>query len=83
MPIKIYLVDAFVGDVERGNPAGVCLLDGPADPEWMQEIADEMAQAETAFLYRDGSHWQLRWVYASLRGRSLRSRDTRLGQGPL
>ena len=61
MTPDLFLVDAFVGDVERGNPAGVCLLQGPADEAWMQEVADEMAQAETAFLYRDGARWQLRW----------------------
>jgi predicted PhzF superfamily epimerase YddE/YHI9 len=61
MTPDLYLVDAFVGDVERGNPAGVCILEGPADEAWMQEVADEMAQAETAFLYHDGEIWQLRW----------------------
>lgn len=47
------IVDAFT--TERpfsGNPAGVVLLEEfPAD-EWMQGVADELHQAETAFLVR-------------------------------
>jgi predicted PhzF superfamily epimerase YddE/YHI9 len=58
---NIFLVDAFVGKRERGNPAGVCLLDAPARKEWMQELAEEMAQAETAFVCKVDGQWQLRW----------------------
>jgi PhzF family phenazine biosynthesis protein len=45
-----------------GNPAGVCLLDRPADPAWMQAVAAEMNVAETAFLVqRTGTAFDLRW----------------------
>ncbi len=45
-----------------GNPAGVCLLEGPADHAWMQALAAELRQSETAFTHvdRDGRR-TLRW----------------------
>ncbi|MGY1846716.1 PhzF family phenazine biosynthesis protein [Blastococcus sp. SYSU DS1021] len=57
------IVDAFT--TERpfsGNPAGVLLLDEFPDPGWMQGVANELAQAETAFL-APGEHgaFRLRW----------------------
>ncbi|MFM8319522.1 MAG: PhzF family phenazine biosynthesis protein [Chloroflexota bacterium] len=61
MPIQLYQVDAFSERPFAGNPAGVCLLDGPADPQWMQQVAAEMNLAETAYLYREGDGWRLRW----------------------
>jgi len=62
MGVPIYVVDAFTEKPFGGNPAGVCLLDKPADEQWMQRVANEMQHAETAFLYplSDGSH-NLRW----------------------
>lgn len=61
MAVPIYVVDAFTSRPFAGNPAGVCLLTEPADPEWMQRVAAEMKHAETAFLSprEDGS--DLRW----------------------
>ena len=45
------LVDAFTtGQPFSGNPAGVLLLDKFPDIEWMQGVANELQQAETAFL---------------------------------
>ncbi len=44
------MVDAFASRPFTGNPAGVCLLDGPADPGWMQRVAAEMRHSETAFV---------------------------------
>ena len=55
------LVDAFVGDKALGNQAGIVLLDGPGDAVWMQSVAAEINQAETAFLYSLGERWSLRW----------------------
>ncbi len=57
------IVDAFT--TERpfsGNPAGVLLLDEFPDPDWMQGVANELQQAETAFLApgEDG-RFRLRW----------------------
>lgn len=58
------IVDAFT--TERpfsGNPAGVLLLDRFPDDAWMQGVADELHQAETAFLVRtaEPGTFQLRW----------------------
>ena len=61
MPTPIYVVDAFTDRAFAGNPAGVCLLQGPADEGWMQSVAAEMRHAETAFLYRETDGWNLRW----------------------
>jgi len=33
----------------------------PADELWMQAVAREMNLSETAFLYRNGDYYQLRW----------------------
>ncbi len=44
------LVDAFTTDSFSGNPAGVLLLEELPDPTWMPGVANELQQAETAFL---------------------------------
>ena len=54
-------VDAFADRPFAGNPAAVCLLPSPANPEWMQQVAREMNLAETAFLVRRGDGFDLRW----------------------
>jgi PhzF family phenazine biosynthesis protein len=59
--VRIFQVDAFTDAAFGGNPAGVCLLDGPADERWMQLVAREMNLSETAFLYREGDDFRLRW----------------------
>jgi PhzF family phenazine biosynthesis protein len=48
--MRILVVDAFTDRPFAGNPAGVCLLDRPADATWMQRVATEMRHSETAFL---------------------------------
>lgn len=48
--MRLLVVDAFTDRPFGGNPAGVCLLDGPADPGWMQRVAAEMKHSETAFV---------------------------------
>lgn len=61
---KIFQVDAFTDEPFKGNPAGVCILEGPADEGWMQNVAMEMNLSETAFLYKkEGtqSEFNLRW----------------------
>jgi PhzF family phenazine biosynthesis protein len=57
------LVDAFTTPrAFSGNPAGVLLLDALPDAEWMQGVANELQQAETAFLAPgDGGAYLLRW----------------------
>jgi PhzF family phenazine biosynthesis protein len=57
----ILQVDAFTARPFGGNPAGVCILDRPADPGWMQHVAAEMNLAETAFLVPRVSGFDLRW----------------------
>lgn len=58
----MYLIDAFIDKPFSGNPAGVCLLTAEPPATWMQQVAMEMNQAETAFVWpeADGSY-QLRW----------------------
>ena len=58
---SIVQVDAFTDRPFAGNPAGVCVLSGPADAGWMQQVASEMNLAETAFLYREDAGYHLRW----------------------
>ena len=57
----LWLVDAFTDAPFHGNPAGVCWLDAPVSDEWMQSVAMELNQAETAFLLREGDEFRLRW----------------------
>ena len=61
MSVPIHQVDAFTDKPFQGNPAAVCLLQGPADEDWMRAVAREMNLSETAFLYRDGGGFNLRW----------------------
>ena len=61
MAVSIACVDAFTDRAFAGNPAAVCLLDGPRDAEWMQRVAFEMNLAETAFLTPAASGFGLRW----------------------
>lgn len=61
MPILLWHVDAFSERPFGGNPAAVCLLDGPAEAAWMQHLAQEMNLSETAFLLRQGEGFSLRW----------------------
>ncbi|BCO10546.1 putative isomerase [Desulfolithobacter dissulfuricans] len=66
MDIPYFHVDAFTDQVFKGNPAGVCLLEGwPADST-LQAIAAENRHSETAFLSRDGADWRLRWFTPSM-----------------
>jgi PhzF family phenazine biosynthesis protein len=62
MSIPLYTVDAFTSELFAGNPAGVCLLEGPRDAGWMQSVAREMNLSETAFLVpHEGDGFDLRW----------------------
>lgn len=60
--MRAFVIDAFTEAPFRGNPAGVVLLDAPADPSWMQRVAAEFKHAETAFVSQraDGDR-DLRW----------------------
>jgi PhzF family phenazine biosynthesis protein len=61
MPLRLFQVDAFTDRPFAGNPAAVCLLDGPRDDAWMQAVAAEMNLSETAFLLPEGDGHRLRW----------------------
>ena len=57
----LWLIDAFTDAPFKGNPAGVCRLTRPVPDQWMQSLAAEMNQAETAFLLPEGDGFRLRW----------------------
>lgn len=61
--MRIRVIDAFTDRAFAGNPAGVCLLDGPTWPSaaWMLQVAAEMNHAETAFALPGEDGWGLRW----------------------
>ncbi len=62
--MRIRVIDAFTDRPFAGNPAAVCLLDGPdwPAPEWMQQVAAEMNLSETAFCRPTGGPDRaLRW----------------------
>jgi len=59
--MRLLQIDAFTDEPFAGNPAAVCLLDSPAEQDWMQKVAREMNLSETAFLYRKKHAFALRW----------------------
>jgi PhzF family phenazine biosynthesis protein len=61
MSLDLFQVDAFADRPFAGNPAAVCLLDGPRDARWMQDVAREMNLSETAFVHPTGDGFSLRW----------------------
>ncbi len=61
MPLPLFHVDAFTDRPFAGNPAAVCLLDGPAPDGWLAAIGAEMNLPETAFCWPQGKTWGLRW----------------------
>ena len=58
---SIIQVDAFTATPFHGNPAAVCVLSAPKDPQWMQYVAREMNLSETAFLVPRDRGFELRW----------------------
>jgi predicted PhzF superfamily epimerase YddE/YHI9 len=60
--LPLSVVDAFTDRPFAGNPAAVCLLDGPRPDDWMQALAAEMNLSETAFLLPRPDGWGLRWM---------------------
>jgi len=61
MSHQLFQVDAFTDVPFQGNPAAVCLLQGPETTKWMQSLAMEMNLSETAFLLPEEGVWRLRW----------------------
>jgi PhzF family phenazine biosynthesis protein len=58
---SLYVVDAFAERAFAGNPAGVCLLEEPAEEAWMQAVAREVNAAATGFACPEGGGLRLRW----------------------
>ncbi|WP_433248214.1 PhzF family phenazine biosynthesis protein [Actinomadura nitritigenes] len=56
-----FLVDVFAERPFTGNPAAVVLLEAPPDEAWMRAIAAEVHQPTTAFVWREGDAWGVRW----------------------
>jgi len=61
MGVPLFLVDAFAERPFSGNPAAVCLLPAWRDERWLQDVAAEMKQSETAFLVPNTQGFDLRW----------------------
>lgn len=59
--MKSYIVDAFTGQIFKGNPAAVCILDSWPKNELMQKIAMENNLSETAFCIKEDTGYRLRW----------------------
>ncbi len=67
--MRQWTVDAFADRPFRGNPACVLEpLDAWPDDAWMQSLAEENRQAETAFLRRteESDRFELRWFTPSI-----------------
>lgn len=61
MGLPLFLVDAFADRPFAGNPAAVCLLQRWPNAQWLQNVAAEMQQSETAFLVQEEGRFALRW----------------------
>ncbi len=61
MGFPLLHIDAFTDRPFAGNPAAVCLLPGPRDEGWMQQVGTEMNLSETAFLHPEADGYRLRW----------------------
>jgi PhzF family phenazine biosynthesis protein len=59
--VPLLLVDAFTDRAFAGNPAAVCLLAKWPNNVWLQSLAAEMKQSETAYLVRNSDGFDLRW----------------------
>jgi len=61
MKLPIYQIDAFTGELFKGNPAAVCPLESWIDTDIMQKIAAENNLSETAFFVKNGDRFDLKW----------------------
>ena len=61
MTFPLHLIDAFASGPFTGNPAAVVLLDAVRPDRWMQSVATEMKQSETAFILPQEDGYSLRW----------------------
>lgn len=65
MRLPIYQVDAFTGELFRGNPAAVVPLESWPDDRLLQAIAAENNLSETAFFTTDAGEFHIRWFTPS------------------
>jgi PhzF family phenazine biosynthesis protein len=65
MKVPIFQLDAFTGELFRGNPAAVCPLDEWIDDGRLQAIAAENNLSETAFFIPEDGDYHLRWFTPS------------------
>ncbi|MFO7559172.1 MAG: PhzF family phenazine biosynthesis protein [Desulfobacterales bacterium] len=61
MELDLYQIDAFTGEVFKGNPAAVCPLDEWLPDQVLQSIATENNLSETAFYVPEGDRFHIRW----------------------
>lgn len=61
MELNIYQVDAFTGELFKGNPAAVCSLESWLPDDLLRNIAMENNLSETAYVVPDGNRYRLRW----------------------
>ncbi|MBL7961277.1 PhzF family phenazine biosynthesis protein [bacterium] len=61
MKIPLYQIDAFTGNLFKGNPAAVCPLNEWLNDETLLNIAAENNLSETAFFVKEGMGYRLRW----------------------
>ena len=61
MNITMYQVDAFTAVPFAGNPTAVCVTETALSKELMGKIAIENNLSETAFCYKDGAKYNIRW----------------------
>lgn len=59
--LRLYQIDAFTGEVFKGNPAAVVPLEDWPEDTLLQAIAAENNLSETAFFVPEGEGFRLRW----------------------
>jgi PhzF family phenazine biosynthesis protein len=64
--IPFFQVDAFTDVPFKGNPAAICILEKELPEDLMQQIAMENNLAETAFVTKASSGFNLRWFTPSV-----------------
>ena len=61
MELTLYQIDAFAGEMFKGNPAAVIPLEEWLPDELMQSIAEENNLSETAFFVPQKEGYHIRW----------------------
>lgn len=57
----IYQVDAFTKELFKGNPATVMIVDETVTTEFMQSLAMELNNSETAFIQKKENYFKIRY----------------------